>query len=171
MISTIHYLAMHSADDLVAAPGGEEVEWQCFRNGKVSARFYREVGRDWRWRDRAGWGEADWKRWSENGAVETWVGSVDGKEVGYFELARQDDGAVELAFLGLLPGNLQRGWGKVFLTRAVQRAWALPGTRRVWLHTCSEDHPAALANYQKRGFVLERVEQVPVPNANPNAVF
>ncbi len=29
---------------------------------------------------------------------------------------------------------------------------------RVWLHTCSDDHPAALATYQKQGFVLVQTE-------------
>ena len=37
------------------------------------------------------------------------------------------------------------------LTEAIRRAWALDA-QRVWLHTCTEDHPAALPNYQKRGF-------------------
>jgi hypothetical protein len=40
-----------------------------------------------------------------------------------------------------------------------------PAIRRVWLHTCSLDHPAALANYQARGFrifdTVERLEEVP----------
>lgn len=164
MISTIYYLAMGSADDLAVVSGGEELVWRCFRDGRVSARFYREVGRDWRWRDRAEWTEEEWKNWSESGAVETWVGSVDGTEVGYFELQQQDEGAVELVFFGLLPGNLERGWGKIFLREAVRRAWSMPGTRRVWLHTCSEDHPGALANYLKRGFVVERVEKEEKPD-------
>jgi hypothetical protein len=38
------------------------------------------------------------------------------------------------------------------LDEAVQRAWAL-APNRVWLHTCTLDHPAALSNYLARGFV------------------
>ncbi|MCU1568825.1 MAG: hypothetical protein JWQ56_3762, partial [Pseudarthrobacter sp.] len=30
----------------------------------------------------------------------------------------------------------------------------LPQVARVWVHTCSLDGPAALANYQARGFVI-----------------
>jgi hypothetical protein len=30
---------------------------------------------------------------------------------------------------------------------------------RVWLHTCSLDHPAALPNYMKRGFTLFKTEE------------
>ena len=36
-------------------------------------------------------------------------------------------------------------------TRAVEQAWA-DGAKRVWLHTCTDDDPAALPNYLKRGF-------------------
>ena len=43
------------------------------------------------------------------------------------------------------------------LTRAVEIAWE-GGARRVWLHTCTEDHDAALPNYEKRGFELYRTE-------------
>ena len=33
------------------------------------------------------------------------------------------------------------------------------GAQRVWVHTCSLDHPHALANYQARGFRIFRVEE------------
>ena len=45
------------------------------------------------------------------------------------------------------------GVGGWLLTRAVERAWEVEGTRRVWLHTCDLDSPAALGNYRARGFV------------------
>jgi hypothetical protein len=32
-------------------------------------------------------------------------------------------------------------------------AWCLKDTRRVWVHTCSLDGPAALPNYEARGMV------------------
>ena len=36
---------------------------------------------------------------------------------------------------------------------AGRRAFAVPGTLRVWVHTCTLDGPHALANYRARGFV------------------
>ena len=51
------------------------------------------------------------------------------------------------------PASQALGLGGWLLTRAVERAWAVEGTRRVWLHTCELDSPAALANYEARGFV------------------
>ncbi len=62
-------------------------------------------------------------------------------------------------YFGLLPEFIGRGLGGPLLTAAVRRAWEIPGARRVWLHTCTEDHPQALANYLSRGFSVFRVEE------------
>lgn len=37
------------------------------------------------------------------------------------------------------------------MTAALEHAWK-PDTRRVWLHTCTFDHPGALRFYRKCGF-------------------
>ena len=50
------------------------------------------------------------------------------------------------------------------LTKSVEEAWAL-GPSRIWVHTCTLDHPAALPNYLSRGFrtVREEKYQVELP--------
>ena len=45
------------------------------------------------------------------------------------------------------------------LEDAIANAWRLGG-RRVWLHTCSLDHPQALNNYLARGFKVFHEETV-----------
>ena len=45
--------------------------------------------------------------------------------------------------------------GGGFLTAAVEKAWEMEAAR-VWVHTCSLDHPNALKNYQARGFQIYR---------------
>jgi len=77
---------------------------------------------------------------------------VRGTPAGYFELERDGD-AVEIVSFGLLPAFIGRGLGKRLLDAAARRAWAL-GPQRVWVHTCSLDGPAALANYRGRGFEI-----------------
>jgi GNAT superfamily N-acetyltransferase len=76
---------------------------------------------------------------------------------GYFELKRHPDQSIEIAYFGLLPEYIGRGWGKYLLTEAVRTAWSM-GPQRVWLHTCTLDHPAALPNYLRRGFQPFREE-------------
>ncbi len=83
--------------------------------------------------------------------------SWEAAPAGYFELCEHDDGAVEIVYFGLLPDFIGRGWGKYLLTGATQAAWGL-GPSRVWLHTCTLDHPAALPNYLRRGFRAVREE-------------
>ncbi len=90
--------------------------------------------------------------------IETWVAYVSGSRAGYFELERQSEGNVELAYFGLLPGFVGQGVGGELLTTAIARAWDM-GAARVWVHTCDLDHPQALPNYQARGFRVFRVEQ------------
>jgi hypothetical protein len=43
------------------------------------------------------------------------------------------------------------------------------GARRVWVHTCSLDHPGALANYLARGFRVfkEEVADAEIPDRTP----
>ena len=65
--------------------------------------------------------------------------------------SRTTDGSIEIAYFGLLPEYFGRGWGKYLLTEAAREAWRGAPTR-VWLHTCTLDHPAALPNYLQRGF-------------------
>jgi GNAT superfamily N-acetyltransferase len=131
---------------------------------ELSRMLYTAVGSDWQWTDRLAWTWGQWYDRLEREEVETWVAWVRGTPAGYAELERDDD-AVEIASFGLLPDFVGRGLGKRLLDAAVRRAWAL-GPRRVWLHTCSLDGPAALPNYQARGFELydERTGAVEVPD-------
>lgn len=127
------------------------------------AGFYRflygQVGHAFKWVDRLRWTDAELEAHLADPAVAVWV-AVDGVvPLGYFELVRQPDGSVELAYFGLMPWAIGRGWGRWLLEAAIAEAWR--GTpARVWLHTCSLDHPAALPNYLKRGFSITHREQI-----------
>jgi GNAT superfamily N-acetyltransferase len=83
--------------------------------------------------------------------VSLWLLTVSGAPAGYFELRRDNSGGIEIAYFGLLPEFTGRRLGGHLLTVAVETAWAA-GTNRIWLHTNTLDHPAALPNYLKRGF-------------------
>jgi GNAT superfamily N-acetyltransferase len=119
--------------------------------------FYTAVGADWYWIDRLPWTYADWLRYLDRPELQTWLLSAGGVPAGYFELELQPGPEVEIAYFGLLPAFVGQGLGAHLLTCAAETAWSL-GPRRVWLHTCTLDHPQALANYQARGFRLVREE-------------
>lgn len=141
--------------------------------------LYAAVGGDWFWRDRLTWDYARWTQTLLRKGYETWVAYVHGSPAGYFELDRNDDGSAEIAYFGLLSAFIGRGIGGPLLTHAIARGFAT-GAPRVWVHTCSLDHPAALKNYQARGLrifheetVLTSLPAAPVgiwPGANRGSV-
>jgi GNAT superfamily N-acetyltransferase len=119
--------------------------------------LYAEVGRAFHWTDRLVWDDARVQAHLADPANSLWLLTWRAAPAGYFELRAPGDGAVEIAYFGLLPEYFGRGWGGHLLTRAVETAWTL-GASRVWLHTCTLDHPAALPNYLRRGFQPVREE-------------
>jgi ribosomal protein S18 acetylase RimI-like enzyme len=132
--------------------------------------FYTAVGGNWYWVDRLPWPWSSWLEYLSRAELETWVLSVAGVPAGYFELEQQPQGNLEIVYFGLLPSFTGMGLGGHLLTLAVERAWEL-ASRRVWLHTCSLDHPAALAHYQARGFRIYRqeVHSEELPPQSPGA--
>jgi len=130
--------------------------------------LYTAVGGDWYWIGRLGWTYQQWQAYLDRPELETWVGYVAGTPAGYFELEMQPEHTVELAYFGLLPQFIGRGVGGRLLTAAIERAWAM-GAQRVWVHTCTLDHPGALTNYQARGFRIfaEEVSTMDLPEQAP----
>jgi len=119
--------------------------------------LYTAVGGEWYWLYRLSWTYQQWLDWLDRPAVQTWVAYVSGTPAGYFELEAQAEDNVELVYFGLLPQFTGKGLGGVLLTTAIERAWEMRATR-VWVHTCTLDHPSALANYCARGFQLYHQE-------------
>lgn len=125
---------------------------------ELSRFLYTAVGGRWWWYDRMPWDYARWMAYLDRPALETWVAYVRGTPGGYYELERQDRGDVEIVCFGVMPGFIGCGLGGALLFSAVRRAWDM-GATRVWVHTCTLDHPHALSNYRARGFQVFRIEQ------------
>ena len=136
------------------APAGFAVESR--RDPAVNEDLYRRVGADYAWTDRLAWSPGEWAAWAAR--VETWVGVLDGRVAGLFELD-PGPGEAEIAIFGLLPEATGRGLGGHLLTAALRRGFAL--APRVWVHTCSLDGPHALANYEARGLRVVREDVAP----------
>jgi GNAT superfamily N-acetyltransferase len=154
------YLEMRSPGELRGAPVPDPAP-EVKRLERCSVELFRflytEVGRAHRWTDRLGWSDETIRSYLATPGISIWLMSSNDAPAGYFELRKHEDGSVEIVYFGLLPESIGRGWGKYLLTRAVESAWQL-GAERVWLHTCTLDHPAALPNYLKRGFSPVREE-------------
>lgn len=113
---------------------------------------YRTVGKDYHWRDRWDWSDAELRAHLAHPEISIHLARRGAAPVGWYELRRVPvERSVEIAYFGVFPDAIGRGLGKHLLSCAVRDAWALEPAR-VWLHTCTLDHPAALPNYEARGF-------------------
>jgi ribosomal protein S18 acetylase RimI-like enzyme len=159
-IVTRTYLEMRASSELNAARSDDpliKIEQQPHCSVELFRFLYREVGRNYFWIDRLPWSDEQITAYLEQPEVSLWLMTYDNDIAGYFELKKEADGSTEVAYFGLMPQFIGRGLGKHLLTSAVEQAW-VDGAKRVWLHTCTDDDPAAFPNYLKRGFTPFKTE-------------
>ncbi|RLQ22421.1 GNAT family N-acetyltransferase [Seongchinamella sediminis] len=159
--TTVYYLEMRAPGQLLPgsdAPGLTITEARV-KQWPFNRFLYQFVGGPWDWNDKLGWSAQQWQDYAEAADLRTWVGYSEGSPAGYFELQKQAGNEVEIKYFGLTPAFIGQGLGGTLLTAAIEQAWAWGEVQRVWVHTCSLDHPGALANYQARGMTLYRTEQ------------
>ena len=119
--------------------------------------LYAFIGEKWLWTDKLSWSDQQWREYVENDNLRTCIAFYGGSIAGYFELLRvQDD--VEIIYFGLAEDFIGKGYGGYLLTEAIKTAWNWGNVRRVWVHTCTLDHPSALQNYLSRGMVIYKKE-------------
>ncbi len=134
----------------------------------LARALYAAVGRAYRWYDRDAWTDERLAAHLADPNVAVWVLREGTRPVGFFELSTspgsdsarmaESDPGVEIAYFGLVPAAQGKGLGKRLLEAAIRAGFDTPASR-VWLHTCTLDHAAALPNYRARGFVPFRTER------------
>lgn len=127
--------------------------------------LFRRVGGPWLWYSRLAMDDAALTAIVHDAGVEVYaVTDRAGIEVGLLELDLRHAGACELSYFGLVPELAGHGHGGWLMAEAMARCWR-PGVTRVWVHTCTLDHPAALGFYRKQGFVAVKrtIETFPDP--------
>jgi len=118
--------------------------------------LYRRVGAPWRWDRRLKMSAESLDELLRGERLETYVlRQAQGTALGWCEFDRREFPTLELTHFGLVPAAQGRGLGPWLLATSLARAWR--GVQRVWLHTDTWDHPAALRCYERAGFrVYER---------------
>jgi GNAT superfamily N-acetyltransferase len=129
--------------------------WDRSSAAKYRALFHR-VGAPWLWFSRLAMDEAALLAIVHDPAIEVYaVIDPAGIEVGMVELDFRHAAACEISYFGLVPELAGQGHGRWLMAEALGRAWR-KGIDRVWLHTCTLDHPSALNFYRAQGFVAIR---------------
>ncbi len=113
--------------------------------------LFRRVGADWLWYSRLVMPRGELEAILRSADNEVYALTIEGRNEGLLELDFREPGQCELAFFGLTAAVQGRGAGRWLMNRAVERAWAR-AIERFWVHTCTHDHPEALAFYLRSGF-------------------
>ena len=114
--------------------------------------LFRKVGAPWLWFSRLKLSDDELEAIIRHADVDLYEVTAVEAVVGILELDFREPGQCELAFVGLVPELSGQGHGRWLLDRAVRLAWR-EGVNRVHVHTCTLDHPAAVAAYRRAGFV------------------
>lgn len=135
----------------IAPPQGVRLApWQ--GDAAAYVRLFREIGTPWLWFGRLLKTPQELTALFADPCHRIYAARRGDRAIGLLELAAQSDGNVEIAYFGLVPGETGRGAGRWLMDQAQRLAWSAPGTRRLWVHTCTADDPAAPAFYRKMGF-------------------
>lgn len=156
--TTITYLEMiaRPARPLILPAG----KIALLRVPEPTVRFYRylynAVGERWFWFERRAMSDEALAAEIQHPSVELSVLYAAGEPAGYVEMDYRGQDP-NIAYFGLLPHAMGKGYGAYLLGWAIDDAWRRR-PRRLWVHTCSLDHPRALRLYQRMGFIAYKQE-------------
>jgi GNAT superfamily N-acetyltransferase len=115
-------------------------------------RLYRRVGEPWLWFSRLRMPDKELRAILHDPAVDVFALSTCGEDHGLLEFDRRQMPDIELTFFGVSAEIIGKGAGRALLACALPIQWEYK-PQRIWVHTCTSDHPSALSFYQKYGFV------------------
>jgi GNAT superfamily N-acetyltransferase len=153
LANVVTFLEMTERPALRPAPdaGGLSLERLGAADTQRFREVFRAVGRDVMWFSRLIMEEEQLAGLIGDPNVHAHALVKDGRDIGILELDFRVGGQCELSFFGVVPEAVGSGVGRFLMNQALERAWAQP-IARLWVHTCSFDHPNALAFYQRSGF-------------------
>ena len=155
----VTYLELRDAPaPAVSRAGAERIRLEAM-SGTDYRELYRRVGEPLRWDTRLDMPIGELESLLAGSSLNTYVLRAGeaagmpggGTALGFCEFERQAFPEIELKHFGLVPEAQGRGLGPWLLSTALGLEWAT-GASRIWLHTDTWDHPAAVAVYQRAGF-------------------
>ena len=152
------YLEINTINDLKTKP----ISSDCFSlketskdNFDLNKFFYKQIGKRHQWVDRLIWQDKDWLKYISNKNLKTYIFKRENDLVGYFELIFNNNDC-EIAYFGILEEFIGKGYGGFLLSEALKIGFE--SASRIWVHTCSLDHPNAIENYKSRGMKIFKTE-------------
>ena len=113
--------------------------------------LYDTIGRDYHWVDRKKVADDTLETILQDPKVELYVLHAEGCPAGMAELDFRKENVCNLAYFGLMPEFIGCRLGPWLLDAAIDSAFRTE-PKRIFVHTCTFDHPKALGLYQRAGF-------------------
>ncbi len=157
LAAVVTYLEQRARPELAPAAVPSELRMERVRGVDVEEyrRVFRKVGEPWLWFSRLRLSDEELRATLSATGVEVYFLVAGGEAMGLLELDWREQPDVEIVFLGVAPELVGHGAGGYLMRFAIEEAWRR-GPRRLWLHTCTLDHPGALGFYMKFGFTPYR---------------
>jgi GNAT superfamily N-acetyltransferase len=123
--------------------------------------LYTKVGAPLRWDQRLSMSDAELESWLAGDSCRIYVArDIQDNALGFCEFDRSEFPSIELKNFGMVPEAQGRGLGPRLLGVALHHEWQ-SGPIRIWLHTDTWDHPAAVRVYERAGFAIYDVRAEP----------
>jgi GNAT superfamily N-acetyltransferase len=140
--------------------GGERIGLERLTSSTYLA-LYQRVGEPLKWDQRLLMPKSDIEALLGGESLHIYVLRDErGDALGFCEFDRSAFPEIELKNFGLIPEAHGRGLGPWLLSVALNGEWRSDPVR-IWLHTDTWDHPAAVRVYQKAGFHIFAVRDEP----------
>jgi GNAT superfamily N-acetyltransferase len=150
--AVVTHLEMTARPALLPDPAGA---WMLRRADGPALDWYRDlycrVGQPWLWISRIRMPDAELAAIIQSPLMEIYALAHEGCDEGLLEMDFREPRQCEIVSFGLTEKLVGTGAGRWLMSRALEIAWSR-AVDRVWLHTCTFDHPSALAFYQRAGF-------------------
>jgi ribosomal protein S18 acetylase RimI-like enzyme len=157
------YLHISSKNDLIKSSCKEknlEVYLEKKPTPELCKFFYKEVGKEFFWKDRLRWSDQEWLSYINNEFFKLYILKYNNKLAGYYELLYDlKTFSMEIPYFGIFKEFYGKGIGGYLLTDAILNSFNHK-VDKVWVHTCTLDHPNALKNYLARGMKIFKTKKI-----------
>lgn len=134
-------------------PAGYSLEAVARWDTEAFLDLYRAIGWEWLWSSRLLMPRERLEAKLAAPHMRSWCPLKNGRRMGIVEMDLSKPHETEISFFGLTPDAVGGGIGGWMMQEAINIAFARPGVKRLWLHTCHFDSPQALPFYMHMGFV------------------